>query len=126
MKDFDAIKAATPNTLAIGQTQDVVALLKVPDKASTAVVNTVAEKTQLLTSIHPSIPASISATPEETMSSAGSPARLENSSGLPRQMRHRSDWSERKVIASGPHPPGLPGKKTNNEPLHRASKTASL
>jgi len=79
MKDFDAIKAATPNTLAIGKTQDAVALLKVPDNALTAVVNTVAENTQLETSIDPSIPASVSVTPEETITRAGSSAPVENS-----------------------------------------------
>ena len=79
MKDFDAIKAATPNTLAIGKTQDAVALLKISDNASTAMVNTVAESTQLETSIHPSIPASVSAMPEESISRAGSSAPLENS-----------------------------------------------
>jgi len=52
MKEFDAIKAATPNTLAIGQTQDAVALLKVPDHTSTTEVNSIARNTQLQTSIH--------------------------------------------------------------------------
>jgi len=79
LKDFDVIKAATPNTLAIGQTQDTVALLKVPDNASTAEVNTVAENTQLQTSFYPSTPTSVWATPEETISGAGSSAPVENS-----------------------------------------------
>jgi len=81
LKDFDAIKAATPNTLAVGQTQDTVALLKVPDNASTAGVNTIAENTQLQTSMYPSTLTSVWATPEETISRAGSSAPTENSVG---------------------------------------------
>ena len=56
LKDFDAIQAAIPNTLAINQSLDTIALLKVPDNASTAGVNTVAENTQLQTSIYPPTP----------------------------------------------------------------------
>jgi len=78
MKGFDAIKAATLYTLAIGQTQDAVALLKVPDHTSTAEVNPIVENTPLQTFIQPSIPNTLSATREETISCAGSLAPVEN------------------------------------------------
>ena len=123
MKGFEAIKAATLYTLAIGQTQDAVALLKVPDHTSTAEVNPIVEDTALQTSIYPSIPTSLSATPEETISCAGSLAPVEN---LVRSFLPDASPSQRSVLASRPPPLELPWKTTNSELLPEGPKTPSL
>ena len=108
MKDLDAIKAATPNTLAIGKTQDAFALPKVPDNALIAVVNTVAENTQLPTPTHPPIPASTPATPEETISCTISSAPIENSvrspspDASPVELEPKERTSERAASTGAP------------------------
>jgi len=78
MKDFDMVKAFTPNTLVASQTPEAVGLWEVPEGAPITSVNTVFENTGLPTPIHPPILATVSVEQEETINSASPLSLVEN------------------------------------------------